>query len=337
VTIPDSTRTYRYVADGRLATGSGRQALARLLRPRVLTSFVLIGLLVGVGLSVSAYDASLRDHPGRVLFIGAVWGVAWMVTVATIVGVLVVPAVSVANRRMVSRLFPEGSVTEVELDRDGFVIRRRTGTRSIPYRSLVRVRTSGSLLRLELRGRPVAELLPRELLPDDVLELLRARSRDVWPTTATVGQGTPDRTMVVPTGWATRVAAAATTAALRRTGFWLRSGLVLLASVLLAIAVDPRWLLLGLVPPLLSLALTYTGTRRNVAAVLPAGSVASTEFLEDRFVSRNMGGAREIRFDDIRSIDVRGDVVFLGLVSRRSPLVIARVLVPDDQLARLSP
>jgi hypothetical protein len=63
--------------------------------------------------------------------------------------------------------------------------------------------------------------------------------------------------------------------------------------------------------------------------------VATTEFLDDRFVSRNHGGVREIRYDDVLAVDVRGDVALLRLATMPGRMLIARALLPDEQLARM--
>ena len=63
--------------------------------------------------------------------------------------------------------------------------------------------------------------------------------------------------------------------------------------------------------------------------------MATTHVLDDRVVSRNAGGEREIRFDDVRSVEVSGDVLLLELLSQPGRMLIARELVPDDMLAGL--
>lgn len=333
MTVPGATTTYRYVADGSLVAGANRAAMARLRNPWLIAAFVLVGLIVGTGSSLSVNAVSLPYHPGRVLLIGLLWGLGWLLVVAMLIGVLVVPLGRVANRRMVRRRFPDGSVTEVELGRDTLVIRRPARTRSAPYGAIRRVRANRSFVVVELHGRLLPELLPLGLLPDDAIDLIRTRSRGVRPATA-VAAGVPDREMVVPAGWSAHVAGVATRAALRTRGLWVRFGLALLVALLLAAVADPAWLLLVPVLTLPTLVHVHGGTSRAVARAMPTGSVASTEFSTDRFVSRNVGGVREIRFDDIRSTYVRGDVVLLRLVSSPQPVAIARSLVPEDQLER---
>jgi hypothetical protein len=334
VTAPDATTTYRYVADGSLAAGANRAAMARLRNPWVLAAFVLVGLSVGTGSSLSVNAASLPYFPGRVLLIGLLWGLGWLLVVAVLIGVLVVPLGRVANRRMVRRRFPDGSVTEVELGRDTLVIRRPARTRSAPYGAIRRVRANRSFVVVELHGRLLPELLPLGLLPDDAIDLIRTRSRGVQPATAAAAPRVLDREMVVPAGWSAHVAGVATGAALRSRGMRVWFGVVLLVSLLLAAVADPAWLLLVPVLTLPTVVHVHVGTSRAVARALPTGSVASTEFSADRFVSRNVGGVREIRFDDIRSTYVRGDVVLLRLASSPRPVVIARDLVPEDRLER---
>ena len=83
-------------------------------------------------------------------------------------------------------------------------------------------------------------------------------------------------------------------------------------------------------------AVTYLQARRALASVLPVGSVASTTFLDDRFISRNAGGTREISFGDVRGATVRGDLVLLTLASQRGRMLIARDLVPDEMRERFA-
>ena len=326
--------TYRYTSDGRLATDLHRDGAAQLRNPLLWVSLVVVGLLLGIGASLATNVASLPHYLGRVLLIGVVWGLGWVVVVLVLIGALVLPLVKVVTRGLGERLFPEGSVTEVELGDDSLVIKRPTRTRSMRYRAIFRVRATGSFLRVERRGRLVAELLPLGMLPDDAIEFIRTRARGAWPVTA-LGEGNPDRQVVVPVGWAAHVAASYTRAMTRSAGHWTRLGVALLVSALLAVVAGTSWLLVAPVWALLSVTVTYARTRRAIASALPTGSVATTEFLEDRFISRNAGGVREIGFADIRSVDVRGDVVLLRLTARRETLAIARALLPEDQLQHM--
>jgi len=335
VTTSGPATTYRYIADGQLTARADRAATARLRRPLLIVALVLVGLVLGVGASLVTSAASLPHYLGRVLLIGVVWGLAWVIGVVVLVAALAVPLAKIINRRMVMRLFPDGSVTEVELGKDSLVLMRPTRTRAVPYRTIFRVRATECFLRFELRGRPLAELLPHGLLPDDAVEFIRARARGAWPLAAALGEGNPTRQVVVPAGWATHVAAVHTRAAMRSTSFLARLGLTLLVSAGLAVLAGPAWLVVAPLLALLNVAVTYARTRRAIATALPTGSVATTEFLEDRFIARNARWAREIRFDDIGSLDVCGDVLLLQLASGSGKLAIARALVPDDTLHHL--
>jgi hypothetical protein len=328
------TTTYRYTADGRLATGLPREAAATLRNPLLFASFVFLGLVLGICSSLTANAASLPDYLGRVVFIGVLWGLGWVVLVLVLVCAVMWPIAKVFNRRMMERLFPVGSVTEVVVGRDSLVIKRPNRVRSLPYRKIFRVRPAGSFMRVQLRGHLVAELLPLEMLPDQAIEFIRAKAEGRGPVMSP-GEGRATRQVVVPVGWAAEVAAVCTVALVRSTGFWVRLGLVLMASTLLAAATIPWWLLAAPVLALINVTVAYVGTRRTLALALPPGSLATTEFLDDRFISRNRGGGREIQLDEIRSVDVRGDVALLRLVSQRKTLAIARTLLPDDRLQRL--
>jgi hypothetical protein len=332
---PGPTSTYRYTADGQLAAVVNREAAARLRKPRLLVSFVVVGLVLGICASFTANAASLPDYLGRVLLIGVLWGLGWVVLVLVLMGAVGWPLAKVLNRRMMKRLFPQGSVTEVVLGPDMFVIKRPMQTRSIPYRTLFRLRPVGSFMRVELRRRLMAELLPLEMLPDHAIDFVRAKAQGRAPVAAPGGGNQPTRRVVVPDGWAAHVAAVHTWAVLRRTEFWVRLGLVLLASALLAVVTSTWWLLAAPSMALVNVTATYVWTRRAIALAVPPQSVASTEFFEDRFISRNRGGAREVRFDEIRTVDVRGDVALLRLVSERQTLAIARALLPEHELERL--
>jgi hypothetical protein len=331
VTISGSGTTYRYVADGVLKSQVHREATALRRHRRLMSALVVVGLVLGVGASVITYHASLSQHFGKIMLVGVVWGLVWVAVIVMLVVVLVVPLTIVINRRMVTRLFPDGSVTEVELDEDSLVLRRPTRTRSVPYRAVIRLRATECFLGLALRGRPRVELLPLGLLPDDAIEFIRARARGAWPLSAPLGHGSATRQVVVPEGWANHVAAVQTRAEMSRPKFWTRVGLAFLVSAGLAVLTGSGWLVV--IAPgmaLFAVAVTFARTRRAIATAMPTGSVASTEFLDDRLISRNARWAREIRFDDIRAVDGRGDVVFLETSSRSGKIVIARALIPDD-------
>lgn len=276
---------------------------------------------------------SLSVYLGRVLLIGMIWGLLWLVLVA-ILGALVLSLARAYNRRKANRLFPAGSVTTVELDQNSIVITRPGLTRSLPYREITLVRSFPSVLALRAKGRPRVELLPIDMLPATAIEFIRARAHGRWPV-ATLGERNPDRQMVVPVGWANHLTATFMRQAIRTPAFWKKPGLGLLVSVILAFVAGTWWLLVSPAWALLTVVVTHVRTRSAVAASLPPGSVASTEFLEDRIISRNACGLREIQFDDIRSVDLRGDVVLLGLASQSRTLMFARALFPDDRLQYL--
>ena len=163
-------------------------------------------------------------------------------------------------------------------------------------------------------------------------------SKDALPTrlpAASVTEFAKNSQMTVPAGWTAHLATVHTRASLTGRRFLVRVGTASVVSVFLALTVAPAWLLAAPVLALVSLGIAHGQARRALAAALPTGSVASTEVLDDRLVSRNAGGTREIRFDQVRSVDVRGDVVLLTLASVRGTMLIARALIPDDLLERL--
>jgi hypothetical protein len=335
VTVSDPAPTYTYVADADLADRLRREGTARLRRPLPLAVLLVFGLTLGILASLVTNVASLPAYRGKVLVIGVVWGLVWVAAVVVLTAVVVVPLSRAVIRRRVARDYPQGSRTEVELRAEGLVLMRPTGTRTVPYREIARVRPIGPWLTIALRGRLVAELLPKGVLPDDAVELIRARARGGAPLAADGWVGEPTRQMTVPAGWTAHLATVHTRASLTGRRFLVRVGTASVVSVFLALTVAPAWLLAAPVLALVSLGIAHGQARRALAAVLPTGSVASTEVLDDRLVSRNAGGTREIRFDQVRSVDVRGDVVLLTLASVRGTMLIARALIPDDLLERL--
>jgi hypothetical protein len=328
-------RTYRYVADGQLTSQLTREATSLRRLGRLALALAVVGLVLGIGASLTTYHASLSQYFGRIMLIGLVWGLAWFAAVAVLLAAVGVPLAVVINRWWVRRLFPEGSVTEVELGEDSLTFRRPAGTRSVPYQAVIRPRAGGSLLRFELRGRPRVEWVPLGLLPDDAIDFIVARARDAWPLSATLGTGNVTRQFTVPPGWAAHVAAAHTRSALASAKVWVRIGLALVAVVGLALVAGIGWIAVAPLPGLLAVAVTYERTRRAIATAMPIGSVTTSEFLDDRVIIRNARWAREIRFGDISTIDVRGDVVFLGTASGPKRIAVARALIPDDALALL--
>jgi hypothetical protein len=330
VTTSGPGATYRYVADGRLAQETLSKGRARARSPLAVATLVVVGLTLGVATSLSVNAASLPTYRSRVVLIGVVWGLAWALLGAAIIAVLVGPVAAVVARRTIGRTFAVGSVTEVELAEDALVLRRPTGIRTVPYRRIFRLRKAGMWLRVEVRGRVLAELLPVGLLPDAAIDYVRARARGASPLADVGDQGRPDHEWVVPAGWAAHAAATHARETLRTRRFWIRVGIALLVAASLAAVAGPAWLLVVPLFASLFVAVTYGQARKAVAAVLPTGSVASTRFLDDRFVSSNAGGTREISYDDVRRADLRGDVVVLTLSSQRGRMLIARDLVPDE-------
>jgi hypothetical protein len=334
VTVSDPAPTYTYVADAHLADRLRREATARLRRPLPLGILLVFGLVLGILASLVTNAASLPAYRGEVVVIGVVWGLVWVAAVVVLTVVLVVPLSRVIIGRRVARDYPQGSRTEVELGAEALVLIRPSGTRTLPYRQIARVRPIGSWLTIAVRGRLVAELLPKGVLPEGAVELIRARARGAAPA-ADPWDGQPTCQMVVPAGWAAHLAAVHTRTSMTSSRFLVRAGLASVVCLILALVLSPWWLVAAPLLALLSVVTTYVQTRNALSTLLPTGSVASTEVLADRLVSRNAGGTREIPFDQVRSVEVHGDVVFLLLASVRGPMLIGRALIPDDLLQRL--
>ena len=327
MTTPQPVATYRFEADAGLAARLYGERLRRLRHPGLLVALLVSGLVLGVGASVLTNAAVWSYYPGRILLIGVVWGLCWVLVVLLSVVVLLLPLVKVINGRSVRKRYPPGSVTEVEIGEDELVVRRPSGSRSLPYAQIRKVRRFGSIVSVEVRGRFLPELLLTELLPEEAVEVVRARAGR-RPRVREPGVGLeddePTRRMVVPPGWAAHLAAVHTRRAVRGRRFWARVGLLTLAATVLAALAGPAWLMAVPALALVIVLATYAQARRAIGAALPAGSVATTQVLDDRFVSRNAGGTREIRFDDVRSVEVSGDVLLLELASQPGNMLIAR-------------
>jgi hypothetical protein len=171
------------------------------------------------------------------------------------------------------------------------------------------------------------------VLPPPVVERLAARAGRGSPLTVIEPTGGQMRQFTVPTGWSEHLARAYVASTLRRRRFVVRFGSTSLVLLVLGALLNWWWAIV--VPTLLIVVLVgvYVPTRRRLAVALPAGSEATTEVLGDRLVSRNAGGAREIRYDDVEAVTVRNDVAMLRLASG-SVMLLARSLVPDEILAR---
>ena len=70
VTTSGPGSTFRYVSDGQLVVVVNREARARVLNPWVVTGFVLVGLVLGIGASLIANADSLPTYAEKVLLIG---------------------------------------------------------------------------------------------------------------------------------------------------------------------------------------------------------------------------------------------------------------------------
>ncbi len=326
--LADSGDVYRFVSDGTLpATWRVRSRLALLL-------IVLFLLGFGVIASVDANADSLPDYWGRVVLIGIAWGV--MLVGVVVLGVaLLVLARRGTVRRTMRRLFPAGSMTEVELKEDSLVIRRPTGAHVLPYRGMTRVQKNDLWVRVFMRGQARAELLPAGLLPEHALGLLRGRAGRT-PAMVVVPDHEPTCSMLVPVGWADHLAATHVRATMGSAPLWVSTIGPASVGGLLGVLVAPAWWLLGPLVVLVRLLVALQRTRSVMARSVPAGSTATTYVLEDRFISCNAGGTREILFQDIRRSAVYDDVVVLRLGSARGHFLIARALLPSDTLAEIA-
>ena len=117
---------------------------------------------------------------------------------------------------------------------------------------------------------------------------------------------------------------------MRRTPL-LRLGLTSLVILVLALVLSPAWMIAVPVLWLLVAFGVYWPTRHRLGQALPDGSVSTIEFLDDRLISRNASGAREVRYAGVREVDVRGAVASVRLVTGQ-PFLMARALLPDEVL-----
>jgi hypothetical protein len=334
-TVEPAFGTYEYVAHGSLGRGPIRQRMARFEKPWLWAAYVVFWLAFGLVSALVTYSTSLPYYPRRVIEIGVLWGLEFLAAASLAIGLMLAWLVH-HEKRGLARRFEVGSVTTVRVDEDGLELTGRRGTRLLPYsdiRSLLRAETFVLLI---CRRRPRSEPLPASLLPAALVEYVEMRALGVRPVTTPEPHGDHVRRFVVPEGWARHLARVYAREVLRPPMVWLRFGLAELVVVALTIWVHPA---LGILVPLLLAGLlvgAYLPTLRNLTPRLPAGSVATTELFEDHFVSRNQGGAREFRYADVVSAQVRGDVVLLRTASA-PPWLIARSLLPDDVLDRLTP
>lgn len=335
VPTPEPFATYRFVADGAGMVGPIRSRIPIFHKPLVLTAFVVFGLALGTVESFATYSASVPEYTGRIIWIGVVWGLYWLVFVAVVLGLLLWSLVS-WERRRIRRLFPEGSSTEVTVDEESVVLDGPTGVRTLTFDQMTMARTSGSFLVLCLRRpRLRTALIPCGVLSDAAVDYVTARAQGARPAPDIEPRGGDLREFVVPPGWAGHVATVYTWSMLRRPAFLERFGVATLAILFAAVLLHPAWA--ALVPLLLGILLlgVWAPTRRNVLTAAPEGSVATTEFLDDRFISRNAAGAREIRYADLGSVTLSGDVVLLRVISGPTR-VMPKALFADDVLARLT-
>jgi len=332
VSTPPPFATYRYVADGSLTSGPISRRSRALRNPLLVVAFVASGLAFGLAEAFATYSESTSQYFGRIVLIGLWWGLCWIVFTAALLAALV-GTLRWRERRRLRRLFPPGSTTEVTVTADELVIAGPTGSRTLSFEQMTVVKTLERFLVICLRSMR-SELIPVGVLPEDALAYVSARAVGVWPASDQPAQGDDVRTFVVPDGWEGHLAAVYTRFALARRGFVLRFGLTAVVVALIALALDPWWLLL--VPALLGVIVVglYAGTRRNAVRAVPSGSIATLELLEDGFISRNTSGSRETRYADVREFEVRADVVLLR-TSARSWRLMALALFPDDVVDRM--
>jgi hypothetical protein len=332
VSTPTPFATYRYVADGSLTSGPISRRSRALRNPLLLVAFVAFGLAFGLFEAFATYSESTSQYFGRIVRIGLWWGLYWIVFTAALMAALVA-VLRWRERRRLRRLFPAGSTTEVTVTADDLVIAGPTGARTISFERMTVVKTLDRFLVICLRSMR-SELIPIGVLSEEAVAYVSARAQGVWPAADQPTQGEDVRTFVVPDGWAGHLATVYTRFALARRGFLVRFGLTAVVVALIALALDPWWLLLG--PALLGVIVVglYGGTRRNALRAVPSGSIATLELLEDGFISRNASGSRETRYADVHAFEVRGDVALVR-TSARSWRLMALALFPDDIVERM--
>ncbi|HSV38103.1 MAG TPA: hypothetical protein VLI04_05030 [Nocardioidaceae bacterium] len=124
-------------------------------------------------------------------------------------------------------------------------------------------------------------------------------------------------TWPVPAGWAETVARTYTRLSATSLGFLERLVLGLIAGVVLGVTVGWGGLAFVLVFPVVSLARTYFGTRRQVARLVPEGSTVAGTFGPESFQYERGGVSDLFRYDDCSALSVRGEVLCLRLRSSR--------------------
>jgi hypothetical protein len=329
VTSSGPPATFRYLSDGRLGDQLTRERLTRLRRPPFVVPVVILGLAFGL------WAARSQSDPFWLLAFGIAYCLLFLAFLAVVFLVLVVPISVVGNRGWAARHFPAGTVTEVELGDDALLVWGAGGARTIPYSTVFLVKRAGALVRIQQRGHLVPMLLPATTLPDEAIEFVRTRARGAWPALAAPDEPAPTRKFVVPPGWASHVAVAHVSDYLPRSRFLVRLGAVALVAAVLAVLAGPVWLLAVPAYAAVICVGTYVQTRARFSAILPEGSVMTSRVYDDRLVTSNAGGVREIGFDDVERVQVRADLVLLELDSRPGVTLIARTLVPDDVIARM--
>jgi hypothetical protein len=321
------------VSDGSLTRGPIRHRLGLFRRPALLIGFVVVGLVLGLAESFATYSESVSQYLGRIVWIGIVWGLYWIAFTSLCGGALIGLLVWLERRRL-RRQFPAGSTTEVTVGEEGMVLVGPSGARRVGYEQMTVVKTMGSWVVVCLRRPRMRSLLiPNGALPDTVVERLRARALFPPPLPSMESRGGDVRELVVPPGWAAHLARVHTARAIMRRTPLLRLGLTSLVILVLALVLYPAWMI---AVPILWLLVgfgVYWPTRHRLGQALPDGSVSTIEFLDDRLISRNASGAREVRYADVGEVDVHGDVASVRLVTGQT-FLMARALLPDEVLQR---
>lgn len=345
--MPTPPSSHRFVADENTAAALSRSyVLSCVRRPFLWVFLVGFAMVQGVAFSLVVNAHAIGRYPGRTVVVGVVWGLEIALFVCAVLCVALF-LLYVVNRRMFARQFPAGTELEAVLTADALVVREPSGSRSIGYASIRKVRADPLFVRVYQRGRPQPTFLPRSLLPEEDLRLLRQRagapSGDLTGDLSDSLSGShPAETSTVhqfrvPADWASHVAAALTGFVLRDRRFYERVLLSLLVGAAFAVGgASQWWLLLPLAYGGLSVAFTYIQTRRVVGFALPTGALVTAEFGDDRLVYRRPAFVDEIRYGDCTSVHLLGDVVGLRLKTMRSILLMPLQLFPADRLAALS-
>jgi hypothetical protein len=258
--------------------------------------------------------------------------------------------VYVLSNLQVRKVVPVGSVHRAALGPDTLFTESLLGSAAMPYGLFGRIRASDHVVLLQNVRAKQWVALPRAVFPGAVLDELRERVRvaepstGVEPPTDTRG-GQPEgvtSSWTVDADYTKRVSRAYVAELIFSPARAAVLSLIVVGtSVGMAIATDATAgagvVLVGVVVAtfLVAFAFLASSLRRRVSKQIPAGSTFRVSVGAERLWIEGPGATGEMRYEMLRGVRLRGDIVLVRTAVRGQLLAMPAQLLPGGGLTEL--